>query len=88
MTCNLKHEGHVIMNKAFFSHQQSRKLSDNDKEFVLGLLRVRANPRNIAVVLTERTGKDFKTQDVRNIITRIKDTEDRTTSVEDSLGQI
>ena len=33
-TCNLNHEGHVITNKALFSHQQSRKLSDDNMEFV------------------------------------------------------
>jgi hypothetical protein len=87
-TCNLEHDGHPITSKLFYSHQQSRKLDDDDKEFVKGLLRVRANARNIEDVLTERTGKDFKTQDVRNLITRIKEDDENGSSVEDALGQI
>ena len=56
----MEHDGHPITSKLFYSHQQSRKLDDDDKEFVKGLLRVRANARNIADVLTEKTGKDLK----------------------------
>ena len=55
-TCILEHVGHPVSSKVFYSHQQSKKLDDDDKEFVKGLLRVRANPRNIADVLRERTG--------------------------------
>ena len=62
-------------------------MDDDDKEFVKGLLRVRANPRNIADVLRERTGKDFKTQDVRNLISRIQQHEELS-SVEEALAEI
>ena len=41
-TCHLEHKGHPITAKAFFSHQQSKKLDEDNKEFVKGLLRVRA----------------------------------------------
>ena len=41
-TCHLEHQGHPVTAKAFFSHQQSRKLDEDDKEFEKGLLRVRA----------------------------------------------
>ena len=86
-TCILEHVGHPVSSKVFYSHQQSKKLDDDDKEFVRGLLRVRANPRNIADVLRERTGKDFKTQDVRNLISRIKQHEELS-SVEEALAEI
>jgi hypothetical protein len=66
----------------------SRKLDEEDNDFVKELLKVSANPRNIANALTERTGKDFTAQDVRNLTARIKDTEENKTSVEESLGQI
>ena len=78
----------MITSKGFFSHQQSRKLDEEDNDFVKELLKVKAYPRNIANALTERTGKDFTAQDVRNLIARIKDTEENETSVDESLGQI
>ena len=87
-TCHLQHEGHPTTSKLFYSHQQSRKLEEDDKKFVKGLLRARANPRNIADVLTERTGKDFRAQDVRNLITKIKQHEDNPSTVEEALGEI
>ena len=87
-TCVLEHRGHVITSKGFFSHQQSRKLDEEDNDFVKELLKVKAYPRNIANALTERTGKDFTAQDVRNLTTRLKNTEENKTSVEESLGQI
>ena len=63
-TCNLDHEGHPVTAKAFFSHQHNKKLEPEDVDFVKGLMRAKANPRNIANVLTEKTGKIFETQTV------------------------
>ena len=86
--CVLEHVGHPVTEANFYSHQQAKKLDDENKEFVKGLMRARTNPRNIADVLSERTGKPYKTQDVRNLITRIRESEDKANSVEDALGHI
>ena len=51
-------------------------------------MRARTDARNITDVLNERTGKYFKTQDVRNLITRIRESEDKASSVEEALGTI
>ena len=48
-------------------------------------MRARTNPRNIADVLSKRTGKPYKIEDVRNMITRIRESEDKANSVEDAL---
>ena len=47
--CVLEHKGHVITSKGLFSHQQSRKLDEEDNDFVKELLKVTANPRNISM---------------------------------------
>ena len=51
-------------------------------------MRARTDARNIIDVLNERTCKYFKTQDVRNLITRIRESEDKQSSVEEALGNI
>ena len=66
-TCHLEHEGHPVTSKLFYSQQQSNKLGDADKDFLKGLMRSKTKTvKNIADVLSEKTGKDFKTQDVWN----------------------
>ena len=70
------------------SHQQARKLSEEDKGFVKGLIKARANARNIGDVLSERTGINFPTQSVRNLINRIKDDDEDGKTVEKVLGDI
>ena len=87
-TCHLEHEGHPVTSKLFYSHQQARKLEEDDKDFVKGLIRAKTTARNIADVLSERTGKHFKTMDVRNIISRIKENEEKSTTVEEALSDI
>ena len=51
-------------------------------------MKARANPKNIANVITEKKGINYSTQDVRNIITKIKASEEIVCSVEESLGSI
>ena len=82
-TCHLEHEGHPLTSKLFYSHQQAKKLDDDNKDFVKGLVKAKTNVRNIADVLSERTGKDFKTQDVRNIVSRMKQQEENIVTVEE-----
>ena len=73
---------------AFLSHQQARKLFEEDKGFVKGLIKARTNARNIADVLSERTGINFPTQSVRNLINKIKDDDGDGKTVEKVLGDI
>ena len=86
--CILDHVGHPVTESNFYSHQQARKIDEDDKEFVKGLMRARTNAKNIADVLSERNGKSFNIQDVCNLITGIRDSEERVTSVEEGLGHI
>ena len=85
----LEHLGHPVTKADFYSHQAARKLDDTDKEFVKELVKARANPTNIASVLSKRKeGASYNAQDVRNIISRIKTTDQEVCTVEESLGEI
>ena len=74
----LDHVGHPVTKADFYSHQVARQLEPNDKAFVKELINARANAKNIANVLTERNGVNYSSQDVRNIVARIKTTEGQT----------
>ena len=87
-SCYLKHSGHPVTEQNFLSHHQARKLNVEDKLFVKGLIKARTNPRNIADVLSERTGMSFTAQNVRNLIHKIKEADKDTESVEKVLGDI
>ena len=87
-SCVLQHSGHPVTEQNFLSHQQARKLTEEDKQFVKGLINARTNPRNIADVLNERTGMQFTSQAVRNLINKIKGDAKDTKTVETVLGDI
>jgi hypothetical protein len=72
----------------FYSHQVARQLEPKDKAFVKELINARANAKNIANVLTERNGVNYSSQDVRNIVARIKTNEEVVSTVEEALGEI
>ena len=84
----LEHSGHPVTKANFYNHQVGRKLETEDKEYVKELLKARANPKNIANVLTQRKGASYNAQDVRNIIARINVDEEAVASVEESLGEL
>ena len=69
--CVLDHSGHPVTSHDFFSHESYKRLTEDDKEFIKGLIRAKTTSRNIAAVMTERTGRAYTYQDVRNIIERI-----------------
>ena len=73
---------------ASLSHQQARKLSEEDKEFVKALIKARTNARKITDVLSERTGINFPSQSVRNLINKIMDDDGDGTTVEKVIGDI
>ena len=61
---------------------------EDDKYIVLGLVDAQASNKNIAEVLAKKTGKPFNSQDVRNIVTRIKESSMNTASIEEVLAEI
>ena len=72
----------------FLSHQQARKLTEEDKKFVKGLVKARNNPRNIADVLSERTGMQLSSQAVRNFMNKMKEDDKNVKTVETVLGEL
>ena len=84
----LEHSGHPVTKANFYNHQVARKLETEDKVYVKELLKARANPKNIANVLTQRKAASYNAQDVRNIIARINVDEEAVASVEESLGEL
>ena len=84
----LDHVGHPVTQADFYSHQVARQLEPKDKAFVKELVHARASSKNIANVLTERNGINYNSQDVRNIVARIKTTEEVVPTVEEALGDI
>ena len=84
----LDHVGHPVTQADFYSHQVARQLEPKDKAYVKELVHARASAKNIANVLTERNGINYNSQDVRNIVARIKTTEEVVPTVEEALGEI
>ena len=66
---HLEHTGHSNTPMNFLS--QNKQLSREDQLFVSGLKEASASNSNIADVLTKKTGKPFKAQDVFNIVKQI-----------------
>lgn len=84
---HLEHTGHSNTPMNFLS--QNKQLSREDQLFVSGLKEASASNSNIADVLTKKTGKPFKAQDVFNIVTQInKGLEGEKESIEEVLAQI
>ena len=69
--CNLKHEGHPVSAKNFYSHAKNKKLDDEDLEYVKGLVKAKVNARNISRIMVNRTGKDFSYKDVVNLLSKM-----------------
>ena len=76
-----------MTNQDFYSHESFKRLTEDDEEFVKGLLRAKTSVRNISDVLTQRTGRSYTYQDVKNIIQRVGFDVDRM-PVEEALGAI
>ena len=87
-SCILEHSGHPVTEQNFLSHQQARKLTEEDKKFVKGLVKARTNPRNIADVLSERTGMQLSSQAVRNFMNKMKEDDKNVKTVETVLGEL
>ena len=84
----LTHTGHPILKKNYYSHEHNKRLNAEDKEYLKDLHNAKANPRNIADCLSQKTGKTYTSQDVRNIIKKVKDTDLESPKAEEVLSDI
>ena len=69
----LDHFGHQVSKQNYYLHEHTKRLNDDDKE----LKDVKVNNKNIAACLSNKSGKNFKSQDVRNLIKKIDDSDDQ-----------
>ena len=69
-------------------HEHTKKLNDNDKEYVKELMTAKVTSNDIATCLNQKTGKEFSGQDVRNLIKTIKENDIDKPKAEDILENI
>ena len=74
-TCHLEHSGHQISRQAYYSNTHTKRLNANDFEYVKDLKKAKANNRNIASCLSNRTGKNYNAGEVRYIIKKVEEAE-------------
>ena len=64
----LEHFGHTVSKKQYHMHEHTKKLNDNDKEYVKELMTAKVISNIIATCLNQKTGKEFSGQGIRNLI--------------------
>ena len=84
----LERFGHTVSKKEYYMHTHTRKLNDDDKEYVKELMTAKVTSNNIATCLNQRTGKEFTGQDVRNLIKTINENDIDKPKAEDILASI
>ena len=70
---NSEHYGHETTQQNFFIHQNNRKLTPEDRQFVIDMMQGNASNPNMAAALSQRTGRIYSYQDVANLVKRISD---------------
>ena len=85
-SCVNEHEGHDTSENNYLN--QNKKLDGEDENFIMGMVDIQANNKNIAEVLSKKTGKAFNSQDVRNIVSRIKENEKDEETIEEILADV
>ena len=85
-SCVNEHEGHETSENNYLN--QNKKLDGEDENFIMGMVDIQANNKNIAEVLSKKTGKAFNSQDVRNIVSRIKENEKDEETIEEILADV
>ena len=78
----LQHKGHPVSKKNFYSHEHNKRLNEEDKDYLKELHKAKANPKNIADSLSNKTGRNYSSQDVRNIIKTVVETDLNTPKAE------
>ena len=66
-----KYVGHEVSEQNHLN--QNKGIDESDKAIVSEMLNVQANNKNIAGVLSKKTGKMFSLQDIRNSVSRLND---------------
>ena len=84
----LEHFGHAVSKRDYYIHEHTKRLNENDKDYVKELVTAKANANNIAACLNSKTGKLYSGQDVRNLIKKINANEMDNPKAEDILGKI
>ena len=79
--------GHETSQENYFMHQNNRKLSPEDMQFVKDILLGHASNSNMASALSQRTGVHYSYLDVFNLVKRISD-EEVVESIESHLSSI
>ena len=70
-TCITKHSGHIVSKVVYNTYRNVKKTSKEDEEYVAELAKAKAKNRIIAERFSERTGKNYKTKDINNLIRKI-----------------
>ena len=83
-----EHEGHIVSEADFFSHQRVRKVNIEEEDLVKQLSE--AYPSNIAKVLNKKTrkGNTYDGQFIRNLKAKFAKTKGAIVSVEEALRDI
>ena len=84
----LEHFGHPVSKKDYYLHAHTKRLKDEDTDYLKELKSLKANSNNIAACLSHKTGKNFNSQDVRNLIKKIDNTDNDKPKAEEVLAKI
>ena len=71
----LEHYGHPVSKKDYYMHEHTKRLQEEDRDYLKDLMNAKANPKNIAACLSQKTGKQYNGQDVRNLIKKIDESD-------------
>ena len=63
-----KHNGHMVGKTVYNTYSHLKRTSKEDLEYVAELANANVHNRIIAQLLSERTGRSFKTKDINNMI--------------------
>ena len=84
----LEHFGHQVSQKDYYVHEHTKRLRDEDKEYLKELKNVKANAKNIAACLSHKTGKNYNSQDIRNLIKKMDDADITKPKAEEILAKV
>ena len=70
------------------NNEHTKRLNEEDKDYLIDLKNAKANPKNIATCLNQKTGRQYNSKDVRNLIKKIDDSEVDKPKAEEILGKI
>ena len=68
----MKHYGHEIGPEVYSSYSFTKKLTQEDIEFVLLMAKAGAPPMKIVQILSSRTGSSYKSKDIRNLLVKLR----------------